>query len=140
MEGNWTPKGANGEGNKYQYNGKELNDDFGLGWNDYGARFYDAAVGRWGVVDPWCEKYKQSSPYCYVENNPARFIDIEGKFKFDPKTIELLKTKYPTAYKFFIEMDGMSQFTNDRNIAIMIKNTRHYQASLKQSKGKRVML
>jgi hypothetical protein len=27
--------------NKYLYNGKELQDDFDLGWYDYGARFYD---------------------------------------------------------------------------------------------------
>lgn len=26
---------------KYQYNEKELVDDFGLNWNDYSARFYD---------------------------------------------------------------------------------------------------
>lgn len=36
MEGNWN--GAAGK-NKYQYNGKEWNDDFGLGWNDYGGGF-----------------------------------------------------------------------------------------------------
>ena len=38
MESNFN--GAAGK-NKYAYNGKEWNDDFGLGWNDYGARFYD---------------------------------------------------------------------------------------------------
>jgi hypothetical protein len=43
LEGNWN--GAAGP-NKYQYNGKEWNDDFGLSWNDYGARFYDPAVGN----------------------------------------------------------------------------------------------
>ncbi len=37
MEGKWN--GANGN-NKYQYNNKEWNDDFGLAWNDYGACFY----------------------------------------------------------------------------------------------------
>ena len=43
--------------NKYQYNGKEWNDDFSLGWNDYGARFYDPAIARWSVIDPMAERY-----------------------------------------------------------------------------------
>ena len=43
--------------NKYQYNGKELNDEFGLHWNDYGARWYDPAAARWWSVDPMAEKY-----------------------------------------------------------------------------------
>ena len=32
--------------NKYQYNGKELNEDLGLNWYNYGFRYYDAAIGR----------------------------------------------------------------------------------------------
>ena len=55
MEGNWAAQ--IGPNNKYQYNGKELNDDFGLNWNDYGARFYDPAIGRWNAIDPMGEKY-----------------------------------------------------------------------------------
>ncbi len=56
---------VNGAGGafKYQYNGKEFNDDFGLNWNDYGARFYDPAIGRWTSVDPLTDTYKRWSPY-----------------------------------------------------------------------------
>jgi RHS repeat-associated protein len=75
MEGDWN--GTQGP-NKYQYNGKEWNDDFGLGWNDYGRRFYDPAVGRFFVLDRFAEKYHDFTPYKYAGNNPIKFIDING--------------------------------------------------------------
>jgi RHS repeat-associated protein len=77
MEGNWQG-GAQGN-NKYAYNGKEWNDDFGLGWNDYGARFYDPAMARWVAVDPLAEKYSSWSPYNYVMNNPSKYVDPNGR-------------------------------------------------------------
>ncbi|MBL7815693.1 MAG: hypothetical protein JNL70_11810 [Saprospiraceae bacterium] len=76
MEGNWN--GAAGA-NKYQYNGKEWNDDFGLGWNDYGARFYDPSVSRWLAVDPMTESQEGWSPYHYVYGNPTKNTDPDGK-------------------------------------------------------------
>ena len=75
MEGTWN--GAAGS-NKYQYNGKEWNDDFGLGLNDYGFRMYDGAVGRWWVIDPMAERRINVTPYAYVLNNPIRLIDLMG--------------------------------------------------------------
>ena len=64
----------------YKYNGKELDTKKGLNWYDYGARHYDAALGRWFVVDPLAEKMLSWSPYAYCFNNPIKFVDEEGKF------------------------------------------------------------
>ena len=75
MEGNWN--GANGA-NKFTYNGKELNSDFGLDWMDYEARFYTADAPRWVNVDPLSEKMPRHSPYNYAFNNPIFFIDPNG--------------------------------------------------------------
>ena len=90
QQNHYYPFGGNIEGltsagtpNKYQYNGKEWNADFGLEWNDYGARAYDPWVGRWWSVDPMAEKYCRWSSYNYGVDNPVRFIDPDGKSATD---------------------------------------------------------
>ena len=77
-----------GQVNPYQYNGLfkdgvgalslNLNEDFGLNLSDYGARWYDAAVGRFWTIDRFAEKYLQSTGYGYVQNNPINSVDING--------------------------------------------------------------
>ena len=63
----------------YKYNGKELNRDNGLDWYDYGARMYDASLGRWHAVDPSGEKYPALGLYAYCKNSPIIRIDPDGK-------------------------------------------------------------
>ena len=70
---------TNGNVQPYKYNGKELDRMHGLDWYDHGARHNDAAIGRWHVMDPLCEKYYDVSPYAYCAGDPVNAIDPDGK-------------------------------------------------------------
>ena len=63
----------------YKYNGKELDTKKGLNWYDYGARHYDATLGRWFAVDPLAEKDYFNSPYNYCGNSPVIRVDQNGQ-------------------------------------------------------------
>jgi len=64
--------------NYYLYNSKELNIDHALNWSDYGARYYDPSIGRWGQVDPLAEAAPEWSPYVYTFNSPISHTDPTG--------------------------------------------------------------
>jgi uncharacterized protein RhaS with RHS repeats len=51
---------------------------FGVSWYDYGARFYDPALGRFATQDPHAENYFDWTPYNYVANNPMLLTDPTG--------------------------------------------------------------
>ncbi len=76
----------NGHGNSaakmFKFGGKELQDETiggkNIDWYDFGARNYDAALGRWMNIDPLAEDYISYSPYNAMMNNPINFIDPTG--------------------------------------------------------------
>ena len=63
----------------YKYNGKELDTKKGLNWYDYGARHYDAALGKFTTIDPQAEDLMKWSLYSYCYDSPINFIDPDGK-------------------------------------------------------------
>ena len=100
-----------GEAQPYKYNGNELDRMHGLDWYDYGARHYDAALGRWTTMDPLAEKYYDISPYAYCGNNPVNYFDPDGKKKHNwlsdaPKKGHILDARHNNA-------SFQKRFTND---------------------------
>ena len=57
----------------------EWQPELGLDLYDFGARNYDAAIGRWFNMDPLAEKYLGISTYAYVANSPINAIDPDGR-------------------------------------------------------------
>jgi len=64
--------------NRRLYNGKELQTELGIDFYEYGARNYDAQLGRWHSIDPLAEDYFWLSPYDFVGGNPVIRIDPNG--------------------------------------------------------------
>ena len=74
LEGRSMNSGQSNE--KYKFTGKER--DVETGYDYFGARYYDARIGRWMSCDPIMEKYPSWSPYHYAANNPMRIYDPDG--------------------------------------------------------------
>ncbi len=102
--------------NKYLYNGKELQDEFGLDWYDYGARFYDAQLGRFHTIDQYAYIYQNYSPYSYALNNPLRFEDFNGDGPLD----RVKKAKELTGIPYSMKKNnqGHKYRTNNSKVAM----------------------
>jgi RHS repeat-associated protein len=91
-EVSYDPWGAQlaGSTEPYAFTGKEYEADVGL--YDFGARIYDAGIGRflspdpeplsnpgYGLSDP-----QRLNPYSYVRNSPTVYVDPTGKYLESP--------------------------------------------------------
>ncbi|MGB2869835.1 MAG: RHS repeat-associated core domain-containing protein [Bacteroidota bacterium] len=70
--------GVSGNDPRIKFTGKER--DLETGYDYFGARYYDARIGRWLSVDPLVDKFPGVSSFNYSLNNPIANIDPDGKF------------------------------------------------------------
>ena len=110
----------------YKYNGKELDTKKGLNWYDYGARRYDAALGRFTTTDRFAEKYYSMSSYQYGGNNPVGNIDVNGdSIVISPNPnglIDHIKSRfgYDTKFQKTVKADLAQLKKDDKTVAQII--------------------
>jgi RHS repeat-associated protein len=79
-------QGSSSVDGRYKFTGKER--DTETSYDYFGARYYDARIGRWLIPEPLLSTLNPKelihktvlslSPYQYVRNNPIRRIDVDG--------------------------------------------------------------
>ena len=67
----------NSTNNRYQFNGKEFDDETET--TDYGARVQDGDLGVCLSIDPLGFVYPQVAPYASMNGNPITNTDVDGK-------------------------------------------------------------
>jgi len=63
---------------KFKFTGKERDEE--SQYDYFGARYYDARIGRWGQVEPLLNNLPDCSPYSYGLNNPIKILDVDGNW------------------------------------------------------------
>ena len=108
----------------YKFTSKEHDDE--NKYDYFGARYYNARVGRWGQVEPLLDKYPQYSPYSYSVLNPLKLVDLNGLdvivvlSGFAPISggSEISPNEYSESSKYEIldVLKGLQDYVTDNNL------------------------
>ena len=97
-------------GNRQWFHGKAVDADTGLSY--FGARYYDAALGRFMGVDTatFTEQNLHSfNRYAYGNNNPLKFVDPDGNSPLSVFAVEVAK-QTGAGYLLGVVADSISQY------------------------------
>ena len=64
---------------RFRFSGKEYDPMCGLNGYDFGARWQQPDLTRFGQMDPLAEKTPEISPYAYCAGDPVNRIDPDGR-------------------------------------------------------------
>jgi len=70
---------SGGVGYRWGFACKEKDNDIALDYLNFGARLYNARIGKWLSVDPLWYRYPSFSPFGYAVNSPIIFSDPDGR-------------------------------------------------------------
>ena len=95
---------------KYTFTGQFIEADIGLYY--FGARWYDASLGRFISEDPIKGSMTSSqsqNPYVYCMNNPLRFVDPTGMLMSDPHPYVpgTIQTYYGGEWHYYSDAGGV---------------------------------
>jgi RHS repeat-associated protein len=111
-----SPFGGIQGGNDYRYgfNGKENDREWGESLiQDYGMRLYNPALCRFLSVDPLYQSYPWNSTYAFAEDNPIRFIDLDGLEKANPEIFDLAILAIAQARLDIVDTDSNKSVIKD---------------------------
>ncbi len=95
---------------KYTFTGQFIEAEIGLYY--FGARWYDASLGRFISEDPIKGSMTSSqsqNPYVYCMNNPLRFVDPTGMLMSDPHPYVpgTIQTYYGGEWHYYSDAGGV---------------------------------
>jgi len=125
---------------KYKYNGKELQVEHELDWYDYGARFYDAGLGRFTGIDTLSDEFFGLSPYNYASNSPIVNIDLWGlqawnvNNKWNDNYIQQYRQQLRNTISF-LEKEGIEFTCEDLALELLITYAKDNELPFKWETG-----